>query len=403
MTTPTNYDVMKAELNEKQWRHYLATEAMRIGYGGINQVTQVTGASWQTIKKGIREIEAGELYRPGGRIRREGGGSKKLSERFPGVEEAVEMIADPKGDPESLLRWTSYSMVHIAEAVKEQGYPISSMSVYRILKAKGFALKANKKEIEGKCEHPDRNLQFEHIRARAEELQATGAVLLSVDAKKTELIGNFKNNGREWQPKGREERVNVYDFGEKDETGKRIKVIPYGVYNVLRNQGFVSVGIDHNTAAFAVESIRQYWAQFGKQDFPKAQDILLLADGGSSNGSNNRLWKVSLQQLANETGLTLHVCHYPPGTSKWNPIEHALFSFISINWRAKPLICYEFMLELINHTTTKSGLTVSAMLDQQSYPTGIKISDDQMEHLNILRDEFHPDWNYTVKPQPKSC
>lgn len=393
---------MKEELNEKQWRHYLATEAMRIGYGGINQVMQASGACWKTIKDGILEIEAGEWYRPGGRIRKEGGGSKKLSVRLPGVETVVEKTADPKGNPESPLRWTSYSMAHISEAVKAEGYSVSSMGVYRILKAKGFALKANKKEIEGKSNHPDRNLQFEHIRAKAEKMQEAGAVLLSVDAKKTELIGAYKNNGREWQPKGSEERVNVHDFGEKDENGKRIKVIPYGVYNTLKKQGFVNVGTDHNTAAFAVESIRQYWEQFGKQDYPKAEQILLLADGGSSNGSKNRLWKVSLQQLANETGLTLHVCHYPPGTSKWNAIEHALFSFISINWRGKPLVCYEVILELINHTTTKSGLTVSAVLDQHLYQTGIKISDEEMERLNIHRDDFHPDWNYTIKPQPKS-
>ena len=399
---PKNYEVMKQELNEKQWRHYLALEAMRIGHGGINQVMEVSGACRQTIMDGITEIEAGELYQPGGRVRREGGGRKKLSEHIPDVEAVVEQAADPKGNPESLLRWTTSSMEHISVAVKEQGYPVSPMSVYRILKAKGFALKANKKEIEGKSNHPDRNLQFEHIHAKTEEMSEEGAVILSVDAKKTELIGAFKNNGREWQPKGSEERVSVYDFGEKDESGKRIKAIPYGVYDVLRKQGFINVGIDHNTAAFAGASIRQYWEQFGKQDYPEAKEILLLADGGSSNGANNRLWKVSLQQLANETGLTVHVCHYPPGTSKWNAIEHELFSFISINWRARPLVCYEVMLELIKHTTTKSGLTVSAVLDQHLYPTGIKISDEEIKQLNIHRDEFHPEWNYTIKPQPKS-
>lgn len=392
---------MKKELNEKQWRHLLASEAKRIGSGGIRQVKESSGACWQTIKRGIEEIEAGELYQSGERVRKEGGGRKKLEAHYPGVEAAVERIADPKGDPESPLRWTSHSMEHIAEQVEAAGYPISAMGVYRILKAQGFALKANKKEVEGKSNHPDRNAQFEHIAEQMKQMEKIGVPLLSVDAKKTELIGNYKNNGREWQPKGSEERVNVHDFGEKDKNGRRIKAIPYGVYNELKKQGFVSVGIDHNTAAFAVESIRQYWEQYGKADYSAVNEVLLLADGGGSNATNSRLWKVSLQQFANQSGLSVHVCHYPPGTSKWNSIEHQLFSFISINWRAKPLVCYEFMLELIRHTTTKTGLTVNAILDQNPYPTGVKISDEEMNQLNIERDEFHPEWNYIIRPQLK--
>lgn len=401
MTTNRNYEIMKTELNEIQWRHLLASEAMRIGYGGIQQVMQASGASRLTIKRGMGELTAGELYEPGKRVRGKGGGRKKLAVHFPGIEAAVERIANPKGDPESPLRWTTCSMVNIAKVAKEQGYPISAMGVYRILKAKGFALKANKKEVEGRLEQPDRNAQFEHIQSQVKQMQAEGVPILSIDAKKTELIGEFKNNGREWQPKGREERVNVHDFGEKDEHGQRIKAIPYGIYDLLKKQGFVNVGIDHNTAAFAVESIRQYWDHFGKRDYPATQAIQPLADGGGSNATNNRLWKVSLQQFANETGLTVHVCHYPTGTSKWNAIEHELFSFISINWRAKPLVCYEFMLELLQHTTTKSGLTVSALLDQHPYPTGVKISDEEMTRLNIERDEFHPEWNYSLKPHSK--
>jgi hypothetical protein len=392
---------MKKELNEKQWRHFLASEAKRIGYGGIRQVEESSGACWQTIKRGMEEIEAGELYQPGERVRKEGGGRKKLEAHYPGVEAAVERIADPKGDPESPLRWTSHSMEHIAEQVESAGYPISAMGVYRILKAQGFALKANKKEVEGKSNHPDRNAQFEHIAEQMHQMKKIGAPILSVDAKKAELIGNYKNSGREWQPKGSVERVNVHDFGEKDEKGRRVKGLPYGVYNALKQQGFVSVGIDHNTAAFAVASIRQYWEQYGKADYAAINEMLLLADGGGSNAANSRLWKVSLQQFANESGLSVHVCHYPPGTSKWNSIEHQLFSFISINWRAKPLICYEFMLELIRHTTTKTGLTVNAILDQNLYPTGIKISDQEMYQLNIERDEFHPEWNYIIRPQLK--
>ena len=395
------YQLMKQELNEKQWRHFLGLEALRMGYGGMHQVVQKTGVSWQTVKKGVTEVESGALYHPGERVRKAGGGRKKLSAHQPEVERVVEKTADPKGNPESPIRWTSLSMDHIAQAVRQQGYQVSPMSVYRILKAKGFGLKANKKDLEGNSRHPDRNLQFQHIRAEALEMQQRGALILSVDCKKAELIGSFKNNGREWQPQGSEERVNVYDFGEKDQNGQRIKAIPYGVYNILKKQGFVNVGIDHNTASFAVESIRRYWEQYGKQEYSRVPDVLLLADGGSSNGVHNRLWKVSVQQLANETGLTFHVCHYPPGTSKWNAIEHELFSFISINWRAKPLISYAVMLELLNHTHNKSGLTVSALLDPHRYPTGIKISDQEMEQLNIHPDEFHPDWNYTIKPQLK--
>lgn len=398
MTAQDHYAFMKQELNEIQWRHFLALEALRIGHGGINQVTQKTGVAWQTVRNGIDEIEAGNLYHPGERIRKRGGGRKKLSFHTPEIDRVVEKTADPKGNPESTIRWTSLSMEHIANAVGKLGFPVSPMSVYRILKSLGFALRANKKEIEGK-QPPDRNGQFEHINRIGLRLQLLGALILSVDCKKTEPIGNFKNSGREWQPKGTNTLVNIHDFGEKDQSGKVIKAIPYGVYNILRKQGFVNVGIDHNTAEFAVESIRRYWKAYGKKQYRKTNEILILADGGSSNGSRNRLWKFSLQQLANETGLIIHMCHYPPGTSKWNTIEHELFSFISINWRAKPLLSYEVMLELLNSTSTKAGLTVTAMKDTNTYKTGIKISGKEMAGLNITRDDFHGDWNYTIKPQ----
>jgi len=393
---------MRQELNEKQWRHFLAVEALRIGHGGINQVQQHTGVAWQTIKNGINEIEKEALYQPGERIRNSGGGRKKLREHTPAIEQVVEKTADPKGDPMRMIRWTTFSLAHIAEAVKKLGLHISPMSVYRILKEKGFALKANKKEIEGKGNHPDRNAQFEHINKRGLRMQLLNFPILSVDAKKTELIGNFKNNGREWQPKGTDILVNTHDFGERDANKKIIKGIPYGVYNILKKQGFVNVGIDHNTAAFAVESIRRYWGDYGSRDYPEATEILILADGGSSNGAKNRLWKRELQELANETRLTIHVSHYPPYTSKWNAIEHELFSFISINWRAKPLTSYEVMLELLNNTTHKGGLTVTAMKDNNSYPTKIKVTDKEFEELNITRDTFHGDWNYTIKPQMKN-
>jgi transposase len=402
MTTQEYYAIMRQELNEKQWRHFLALEALKIGHGGINQVMAQTGVAWQTVKKGIQEIEAGEVYQPGERIRRPGGGKKRLASYMPDIELLVEQTADPKGDPERTIRWTSLSMDHIATALNDQGYPISPMSVYRVLKAKGFALKANKKNIEGHGNHPDRDAQFEHINQMGLTMAQKGAVILSVDCKKTELIGNFKNNGREWVAEGMDTAVNVYDFGEKDKDGHRVKAIPYGVYDVLKKQGFVNVGIDHNTAAFAVESITRYWQGYGKHTYLDAKELLILADGGSSNGTTNKLWKVSLQKLANQTGLTLHVCHYPPGTSKWNAIEHQLFSFIAINWRAKPLLSYAVMLEILNHTMTKSGLTVTAVIDDNRYETGLKITRDEMESLNIERDLFHGDWNYTIAPQRTS-
>lgn len=380
--------------NERQQRIYAGSLAKQYGWGGMSRVHDELGLDIHTISRGMHELTQKPLV---GRIRLEGGGRKKLSVNQPDLVAKTVQVANPKGNPMSAIRWTSLSMEHIANAVKKLGYIISPMSAYRILKGKGFALKANKKGVEGR-QHPDRNLQFEHINMIGLKMQLLGALILSVDAKKTELIGNYRNKGREWQPKGTDTLVNVHDFGEKDKEGKQIKAIPYGVYNILKKQGFVNVGIDHNTAEFAVESIKRYWEQYGKRQYSKTKEILILADGGSSNGARNRLWKVSLQKLANQIGLTIHICHYPPGTSKWNAIEHELFSFISINWRAKPLISYEVMLELLNHTTTKAGLTVTAMKDINTYQTGIKITDGEMAQLNIERDDFHGDWNYTIKP-----
>lgn len=382
--------------NERQRRIYAASIAKQIGYGGMSRVRQELGMDIHTISRGMRELAEDPLI---GRIRLSGGGRKKLSVKQPDLVAKTVRVANPKADPMSPIRWTSLSMKHIANAVKALGHTISPMSTYRILKAKGFALKANKKEIEGKGQHPDRNAQFEHINARGLRMQINNFPILSVDAKKTELIGNFKNNGQEWQPKGTDILVNTHDFGERDADKKIIKGIPYGVYNVLKKQGFVNVGIDHNTAAFAVESLRRYWETYGEQAYPEATEMLILADGGSSNGARNRLWKKELQELANETHLTIHVSHYPPYTSKWNAIEHELFSFISINWRAKPLTSYEVMLELLNHTKNKGGLTVTAMKDTNSYPTKIKVTDKEFEKLKIIRDSFHGDWNYTIKPQ----
>jgi Rhodopirellula transposase DDE domain len=399
---------MLEQLNEKQQRLYVAGEAARRGYGGISAVSRESGISRVTITAGMKELCAAQNREtsvlPDNRIRRVGGGRKKLAVTQPDLIEKTVKTANPKGDPMSPLRWTTLSMDHIADALKALGARISPMSVYRILKAKGFAMRANKKDIEGK-QHPDRNAQFEHIEQSGLKMQLQELPILSVDGKKSELVGEFKNNGKEWQPTGSDTRVNVHDFGDKDENGNRIKAIPYGVYNVLKKQGFVNVGINHNTAAFAVESIRRYWTEQGEKAYGKStpehpKAILILADAGSSNGYKNNLWKYSLQQFANESHLTIQLCHYPPGTSKWNAIEHELFSFISINWRGKPLVSYEFIIELLNHTRTKEGLTVTAMQDTNTYTTGLTFTKQQMAQLNITRDEFHGDWNYTIRPQP---
>jgi len=386
---------MKQELNEIQWRHFLASEALRIGFGGINQVKIITGADFKTIKKGIDEIRSGNLYTPGGPIRKAGGGRKKLVSHNPNLLKTIRAIANPKGDPMNSILYTSYSIEHITNEVRKTGYVVSPKSVYRVLKSLGFAMKANKKNIEGTRNHPDRNLQFEHINKIGLRFQLETLPIISVDCKKKELIGNFKNNGREWTPKGQERSVNVYDFKSLSDG----KALPYGVYDIFNKSGFINLGISHDTASFAVESIRRWWKQTGSLKYSKAKEIMILADGGGSNGSHNRLWKSSLQTFSNETKLTIHVTHYPPYTSKWNAIEHELFSFISINWRARPLTSIETIIELLNHTKTKGGLVVRAVVDKNIYETGIKISDKEMNKLNITKDPFHGDWNYTIKPQ----
>ena len=395
-----HFDFMKQELNEIQWRHYLGSEALRIGHGGINQVMQQSGADWKTIKRGITEIRTGDMYHPGEKIRKSGGGRKKATVQTPHLIDAIEIEANTKTDKRTIVKWTSRSMEHIANAIQTRGFFISMMTVYRILKERGYALKANKKDIEGGSDHPDRDAQFTHINMQGLKMQVQGFPIVSIDAKKTEKIGNMKNGGKEWMPKGETTKVKVYDFGEKDKKTKKIKkAIPYGIYDILKKQGFVNVGIDVNTAEFAVASLATWWNTNGRKGYAKATEILLFADCGSSNGYKNKLWKYSLQQFANRTKLTVHVCHYPPGTSKWNDIEHAMFSFITINWRAKPLTAYEVVLEQIKHTTTKTGLTIDAVLDENHYETGKKITDKQMKSVNLQGDEFHPEWNYTIRSQ----
>jgi transposase len=386
------YHQMRTMLNEKQWRQYLAIEAKQ--RGSVSQVAREAGVSINTVKRGLRELEAGESYQPGERIRKAGGGKKKLVETDATLLADLEQELEPKGDPMSFVRWTSKSLAHLVEALTAKGHRIRKSALAEILQDLGFSLRLNKKTIEG-TSHPDRNGQFEHINSTCKAFEQKGNPIISVDCKKKELIGNFKNNGREWQAKGEDTCVNVYDFLSLADG----KAVPYGVYDLVHKSGFVNVGIDHDTAEFAVESIRRWWQNSGKALYPGKKELLITADGGGSNGARNRLWKKKLQELANEEHLAITVAHYPPATSKWNKIEHQLFSFISINWRAKPLTSLEVVLELLAHTKTKEGLAVTALKDSNTYPTGIKVSDEELAALNLSRDSFHGEWNYTIKPQ----
>ena len=392
MTTQQQYEILRNELNEQQWRLYLGTEALKLGSGGISQVATLSGADWKTVQRGVKELK-GERARARGRIRQAGGGRKKATETDPTLQRDLEELLEPKGDPMSLIKWTTHSLAHLVKALAQQGHRIKKTALADLLHEQGYSLKVNKKTMEG-TSHADRDQQFGHITALCKQCEQKQAPAISVDCKKKELLGMFKNQGREWQPKGQETRVNVYDYRSLADG----KAIPYGIYDLVQNQGFVNVGIDHETAQFAVESIRRWWKHYGKRLYPEAHDLLITADGGGSNGVRNKLWKKALQTLANEEQLSITVAHYPPATSKWNKIEHRLFSFISINWRAKPLTSLEVVLELLSHTTTKEGLTVTAIKDSNVYPTGIKVSDEELAALNLSRASFHGEWNYTIKP-----
>ncbi len=394
LSQEAQYKLMKGWLNERQWRLYVATEARRIGPGEISQVAHEAGVTRKTIRKGIGELEAGALYQPGERIRKQGGGRKKSTSKDATLRADLEGMLEPKGDPESLVRWTSKSVSKLRKALTRQGHMIGETAIRRMLHEMGFSLKATKKSIEG-ASHTDRDAQFQHINRTGKAFEAKGQPVISVDCKKKELIGNFKNGGREWQAKGQDTTVNVYDYLSISDG----KAIPYGIYDLVHNSGFVNVGIDHETAEFAVESIRRWWKSVGSKLYPRSRELLIVADGGGSNGARNRLWKQQVQHLANETGLAITVCHLPPATSKWNKIEHRLFSYISINWRGKPLTSLETIIELISHTTTEEGLTVTAVKDTNSYPTGLKVSDEDMAALKITSHPFHGDWNYTIQPQ----
>ncbi len=395
LSTQDKYCHMDKLLNEKQWRQYLAIEARE--KNNVALVAREAHVSVNTIKRGMEEIAAGKIYTPGSRIRAKGAGPKRIIDTDKTLKNDLEELLQPKGDPMSPVRWTSKSLANLVDAITKQGHAMRKSALYEYLCSQGFSLKANKKNIEG-VSHPDRDAQFQHISINLKKFESEGNPVISVDCKKKELIGNFKNNGREWQPKGQNAVVNVYDFKSLSDG----KAVPYGVYDILKNSGFMNVGIDHDTASFAVESIRRWWKTIGKRLYPTQTKLLITSDGGGSNGVKNRLWKKELQKLSNETKLSITVNHLPPATSKWNKIEHRLFSFISINWRAKPLTSLETIIELLNNTTTKEGLTVTAMVDKNIYPIKIKVSDKQMQELYIIRDIFHGEWNYTIKPQ-KDC
>ena len=380
-------------LDEKQRRLLAAAEARSIGRGGISRVARIVGLSRPTITRGVKELESPEVLAH--RIRRVGGGRKKTYEKNPSILTDLERLIElsSRGDPMSPLRWTCKSTWTLAAELTRQGHAVSHMVVGRMLKHLGYSLQGNAKTREG-GNHPDRDAQFHHIGALAGRRIKVGLPVISVDTKKKELVGLYRNAGKTYRPKGKPEEVKVHDFMDK----KLGKAIPYGVYDLAKNQGWVNVGCDHDTAAFAVESIRRWWAGMGSGAYGKARKLLICADGGGSNGSRVRQWKWELQKLADQTGLEITVCHFPPGTSKWNKIEHRLFSQISMNWRGQPLVSHEIIVSLIAATTTKTGLLVKAALDNGCYQTKVKVSDEQMRTIRLKPNDFHGEWNYTIQP-----
>jgi transposase len=386
--------VVRDALDERGRRLWAAAEARSHGRGGIAAVVRATGMSEMTVRRGIAEVDRG-VRAPEGRIRRAGAGRPSISERYPGLKEALLALLEgvTRGDPESPLLWTSRSVAKLTAALRERGFDLHESTVRRQLKELGFSLQANRKTHEG-ADHPDRDLQFEHIAEVSAQALAVQQPVVSVDCKKKELIGSYKNGGRELAPSGEPILVNTHDFIDQ-ELGK---AIPYGIYDVGRDEGWVSVGISAETAQFAVASIKAWWDDLGKKRYPKANTLTITADCGGSNNYRIRLWKTELQRLADHTGLRIRVMHYPPGTSKWNQIEHRLFSYISINWRAKPLVSRQAVIDLIASTTTTTGLKVYARLDPNTYATKIQVSDEQIRAIKIEREEFHPEWNYTVIP-----
>jgi hypothetical protein len=384
-------------LDERMRRLFAASEAKAIGHGGIALVWKATGVARGSIQQGLKELsERPETLEINSRrIRRVGAGRKASVKNDAQLLSALEGLVEPvtRGDPESPLRWTCKSLRQLASELVRQGYTVSHTSIGELLKKLGYSLQGNRKTLEG-TNHPDRNEQFEYINTRSEEALSRGQPVISVDTKKKELVGQFKNGGKELCPLGEPEEVNVYDFVNK-ELGR---ANPYGVYDLAKNEGWVSVGTDHDTASFAVSTIRRWWFAMGKPLYPDAKELIITADGGGSNGSRVRLWKLELQQLSNELGIPIRVSHFPPGTSKWNKIEHRLFSHISMNWRGKPLINHEVIVNLIAATTTRKGLKIRAELDETPYPKGIKVTDEEFNAIRISRDEFHGEWNYSIMP-----
>jgi len=389
------YAGLGPELNERQRRLWAAAEARACGRGGVAAVARATGIGRSTIKRGVAELREGTRLEAG-RVRRAGAGRPRLTESDATLVEDLQRLVDPdtRGDPCSPLRWCSKSLQNIAGALGKAGHQISDRSAGKLLRGLGFRLHANVKTREGK-DHPDRDAQFRHINETVRHALAAGEPTISVDAKKRELVGDFKAVGREWEPTGRPVEVRCHDFKDKD-LGH---AIPYGVYDLVANDGMVSVGVSNDTSAFAVSSIRAWWEHLGKKRYPNASTLTITADGGGSNSSRTHLWKVELQKLANEIGLAVRVCHFPPGTSKWNKIEHRLFSYVSLNWRGKPLESLQVIIDLIGSTTTSTGLKVYARLDPGTYEKGIKVTDEELAAVNIERDAFHGDWNYTIHPQ----
>ncbi len=388
------HEAIHAHLSEKAKRIWAASEAITIGRGGDTIVSEATGISRVTITKGKADSKAKNDNND--RIRKSGGGRKRLVNAHPEIVDDLDKMIAPltRGDPESSLRWTCKSTYKLSEALKAKGHQISQKSVYVLLQKMGYSMQSNRKKMEGK-QHPDRDDQFHFISAKVNELQQRDQPVISVDAKKKENVGLYKNEGKEWSIQGQPTTVNTYDFPDKEKG----KACPYGIYDLTKNEGWVNVGISRDTAEFAVESIRRWWSGMGCQRYPDATDLLITADGGGSNGYRIRLWKREIQKLSNELGVSVHVCHFPPGTSKWNKIEHQMFSFISRNWRGRPLESLGTIINLIANTTTQTGLQIEAELDHNEYEKGIKVSDDEMESLNIDRDDFHGEWNYKIMPQ----
>jgi transposase len=389
------YEALQPVLDERGRRRFAAAEALAAGRGGVSALARITGVARSTIGRGLAELR-GLVSAPRGRVRRPGGGRKRLADSDATLVRDLQGLVEPatRGDPQGPLLWTAKSLRNLATGLRDKGHRIGHNVVGDLLRSLGYSLQANRKTREG-TDHPDRDAQFGHINAEVARALAAGEPAISVDTKKKELVGDFKNAGREWHPRGAPETVRVHDF-LIPELGR---ASPYGVYDIGGNAGWVSVGIDHDTASFAVNAIRRWWQVMGRARYPAATRLLITADCGGSNGARVRLWKRELQRLADELGLAIQVCHLPPGTSKWNKIEHRLFSFITQNWRGRPLVNHQAIVELIAATTTRSGLKVHCEIDPNAYPKGVKVSDADMEAINILRDDFHGEWNYTIKPK----